>query len=92
MPAMKTINNSLTACLLILPLKRHVCCILQSHLGNHGAPAEGGSSPAPGEAAAEAGAVQPVQLPGAGPATVHVCPAGPLASLHLVCHRQGGDG
>lgn len=57
-----------------------------------GPPPENGA-PAPVAAAApEDGPLLAAQHSGADAAHVHVRPAGPLDGLHLVHHRQDGDG
>ena len=66
-------------------------CSLSIHAVLWGPPVEDGSAASVTAAAAEAGALLPVQRSGSDPADVHVCPAGPLDGVCLVLHRSQGD-
>ena len=56
-----------------------------------GPPVEDSSAASVAAAAAEVGAILPVQRCGSHSAHVHVRPAGPLDGLCLVLHRSQGD-
>lgn len=60
--------------------------------GVRGPPLENGPSAPFAAAAPENGPLLAAQHRGPDAAHVHVCPAGPLDGLHLVHHRQDGDG
>lgn len=60
--------------------------------GISGPSVEDGAPAPPPAASPEDGSLLPAQLGGADSAHVHVRLAGPLDGLHLVCHRQEGDG
>lgn len=60
--------------------------------GVRGSPLENSPSPPFASSAPEDGPLLAAQHGGADTADVHVCPAGPLDGLHLVHHRQDGDG
>lgn len=62
------------------------------HPGISSPPVEDSASAPAAASAPEDGPVLPAQHCGAHPAHVHVRPAGPLDGLHLVRHRQEGDG
>lgn len=60
--------------------------------GVRGSPLENSPSPPFASSAPEDGPLLAAQHGGPDTAHVHVCPAGPLDGLHLVHHRQDGDG
>lgn len=60
--------------------------------GIRSSPLENSPSPPFASSAPEDGPLLAAQHGGPDPADVNVCPAGPLDGLHLVHHRQDGDG